>query len=123
MTNQPQQTEYRQYSTSHEAIQAILKAVEGNSFAQLVLQELRTKIYDIIGDDDYPYKCRLYIKELDFSYCIGNTEKCDNVLMININDNCKKYRWLNPNKSWYSRWFDLIPYYYKTKLLALENVK
>lgn len=98
-----QQTEYKQYNTSHEAIQSILKTIEGDSFAEMALQELRIRIYEIIRDDDTPYKCRIYIKKLEFTYCIGKREQCRNDLVININDNCKTYLWLNRDNSWLTR--------------------
>lgn len=122
MTDKPKEPEYQQYGKSHQAIQAILRTVDGNTFAVEALKELRTKIYEIIGDDDTLYKCRLYIQELDFSFRIGKREECHDELVINITDKCRKMYWLNPNKGWFKSW---LKYYFssKCKPLALENVK
>lgn len=114
---------YIQYKTYHEAIQSILKTVEEDSFAEMALQELSTQIYKIIGDDGTPYKCQIYIKKLAFAYCIGKREQCRNELVININDNCKKYQWLNPDKSWLTSWAGYVLNAFKSKQLYLENVK
>lgn len=91
----------------------------------MALQELRTKIYEIVHNDATPYKCRLYIQELDFAFCIGERKQSHNELVININDNCKRYHWLNTNtdKYWFTRWYE---YYFKSSgstQLSLENVK
>lgn len=68
-------------TSSHEAIQEILQGISENEMARRALQHLRTEIYSIVKDDTTPYKCRTYIHNLAFSYCIG---KGGHELVINV---------------------------------------
>lgn len=102
----PHESEYIAYESSHEAIQAILKAVEGNFFAMYALGKLCNKIYEIVDNDDNPYKCRIYIQELDFAFCIGKIEHIHSELVINVTDKCRNYHWLNREKSWFKSWIE-----------------
>lgn len=105
------------YSSSHEAIQQILTCVDGNTVAQKALQQLRTRIYKIIDNDKTPYKCRIYIEEMSFGYCIGDG---GNELVINIMEEGCEYCWVETGMRWFEGYrskqknqIDKLPITYK----------
>lgn len=90
-----------QKTSSHEAIQEILQGISENELARRTLQHLLTEIYTIVKDDTTPYKCRIYIQDLAFSYCIGTG---GHELVINVMEHGAEYQWLYNKRGWFS-WF------------------